>query len=173
MGISIKILEEKDIENTGSLFKNTVWGDTTPLLKRYFTEQVKSDRIVLLGNYEEDFTGFVTIKWKSEYPPFVEKGIPEIKDLRILPAFRRMGIATALMDEAEKLVFERSPVVGIGVGIYAGYGAAQRMYVLRGYVPDGLGLYYEQSPVVPGRDVRVDDELILHLIKRTRVEKFL
>jgi ribosomal protein S18 acetylase RimI-like enzyme len=165
MGITVKIPEEKDIEYIGSLFNDTVWGDTTSLIKRYFTEQLNGDRVVLMGYYEEDFAGFVTIKWLSEYPPFAEKGIPEINDLRVLPAFRRMGIASALMDKAEKRVFERSPVVGIGVGMYADYGAAQRMYILRGYVPDGLGLYYKQLPVVPGRNVRVDDELILHLIK--------
>ena len=165
MGISIKILEEKDIENIGSIFKDTVWGDATSLLKGYFAEQSKGDRIVLPGYYDGNFAGFVTIKWLSEYPPFAEKDIPEINDLRVLPAFRRMGVATALVDEAEKLVFERSHIVGIGVGMYADYGAAQRMYILRGYVPDGLGLYYKKLPVVPGRDIRVDDDLILHLTK--------
>lgn len=165
MGITVKVLEEKDIENTGLTFKDTVLGDTTPLLKKYFTEQVKSDRVVLLGYYKEELAGFVTIEWLSGYPPFAEKRIPEINDLRVLPAFRRMGMATALMDEAERRVFERSHIVGIGVGMYADYGAAQRMYIFRGYILDGLGLYHEQLPVVPGRDVRVDGELVLHLIK--------
>jgi len=69
------------------------------------------------------------------------------------------------VDEAEKRVFERLPVVGIGVGMYAGYGAAQRMYILRGYVPDGLGLFYKDMPVTPGKKVLVDDNLALYLTK--------
>lgn len=31
---------------------------------------------------------------------------------------------------------ETSDTVCLGVGLHSGYGAAQRMYVLRGYVPD-------------------------------------
>lgn len=35
----------------------------------------------------------------------------------------------------------KSAAIGIGVGLYAGedggYGAAQRLYVKRGYIPDG------------------------------------
>lgn len=58
------------------------------------------------------------------------------------------------MDEAEKRIFERSEVAGIGFGISADYGAAQRMFVKRGYVPDGRGLWslkgyyvWEQSTI--------------------------
>ena len=45
------------------------------------------------------------------------------------------------MDAAEALASEASDVVCIGVGMYPGYGAAQRLYVKRGYVPDGSGLW--------------------------------
>lgn len=38
---------------------------------------------------------------------------------------------------------ETSDTVCLGVGLHSGYGAAQRMYVLRGYVPDGSGVWYE------------------------------
>jgi hypothetical protein len=40
------------------------------------------------------------------------------------------------------LVAERSDVVGLGVGLYPDYGTAQRMYVRRGYLPDGRGVIY-------------------------------
>jgi GNAT superfamily N-acetyltransferase len=113
-------------------------------------------------------TGFVTIKWQSVYPPFIEAGIPEINDLRILAAYRRRGVAAALMDEAEKRIFERSKVVGLGVGLYADYGAAQRMYVRRGYVPDDRGLMYNNRPVPPGHDVFVDDDLVLYFTKECK-----
>ena len=166
MNITVKLLEAQEVEPVGSLFKDIIyWGDTTPVLKGYFNQQLKGERVILLGYSDKDFAGYVTIMWQSEYPPFAEKGVPEINDLRVLPAFRRRGVASALMDEAEKRVFERSPVVGIGVGVYAAYGVAQRMYVRRGYVPDGRGLYYKTQPVKPWQDVHVDDDLILYLIK--------
>lgn len=44
------------------------------------------------------------------------------------------------MDIAEKIAFERSDEVCIGVGLHGGYGSAQRMYVKRGYIPDGSGV---------------------------------
>jgi GNAT superfamily N-acetyltransferase len=82
----------------------------------------------------------VTVVWKSTYPPFAGADIPEINDFNVLPSFRRRGIGTALLDAAEGAVAERSDVVGIGIGMTADYGQAQRMYPKRGYVPDGRGL---------------------------------
>jgi Acetyltransferase (GNAT) domain len=59
------------------------------------------------------------------------------QDLNILRQFRRQGIASHLLDRVEAEVARHSGVVGIGVGFYPGYNAAQRLYVRRGYVPDG------------------------------------
>jgi hypothetical protein len=73
------------------------------------------------------------------------------------------------MNEAERMVRERSPVVGIGVGMDADYGAAQRLYVLRGYIPDGKGLTYKNRFVRYGEQVTVDDGLVLHFTKRLAI----
>lgn len=51
------------------------------------------------------------------------------------------------MDTAEKIVLTRSKIVCIGVGLHAGYGSAQRMYVKRGYIPDGSGVWYRDQIV--------------------------
>ncbi|MFC2071015.1 GNAT family N-acetyltransferase [Chloroflexota bacterium] len=165
MGIKIKLLEEKEIAVLLEAFENTVWNDPASLYLRYLVEQQRGERTVLAAYADSDFTGYVTIKWQSDYPPFTEKEIPEINDLRVLPDFRRRGIATALVDRAEELIFERSDISGIGVGLYADYGAAQCMYILRGYVPDGLGIFYKGQHVKPGQKVPVDDDLILYLMK--------
>jgi ribosomal protein S18 acetylase RimI-like enzyme len=132
---------------------------------RYYTEQENGQRVVLLAFYNGEFTGHVNVIWKSEYPLFADQNIPEISDLIVVPDLRRRGIATALVDEAEKYIFKRSPFAGIGVGMYADYGPAQRMYVLRGYVPDRLGLMYKRKPVKPGEMVKVDDDLVLFMLK--------
>jgi len=52
--------------------------------------------------------------------------------------------------------------------MYSDYGAAQRLYVLRGYVPDGRGLTYSDHFVKPEERVTVDDDLVLHLTKRLK-----
>lgn len=57
-------------------------------------------------------------------------------------------------------------MVGIGVGLYADYGAAQRLYTSLGYAPDGRGVTYHGSLVKPGTEYLVDDHLILWLTKR-------
>ena len=72
------------------------------------------------------------------------------------------------MDEAERQVGERSAIVGIGVGLYPDYGPAQRMYVLRGYVPDGRGVSYDNRQVAPGEVVPVDDSLALYFTKKLK-----
>ena len=79
---------------------------------------------------------------QPNYPYYQENGIPEIQDLNVLPKFRRQGIATQLLDEAESRIAQRADIVGIGFSLYADYGAAQRLYFLRGYIPDG----YVESP---------------------------
>ena len=165
MGLTVRLLEKEDIEVIVSSFGDIGWHRAVSEYKSYLAEQDRGERVVLVASYDGDFTGYVTIIWTSRYPPFAEQGIPEISDLNVLPVFRRRGIATSLVDEAEKRIFERSQVAGIGVGMHADYGAAQRMYVLRGYVPDTRGLFYRGQQVVPDQEVRVDDDLILYLTK--------
>ena len=111
--------------------------------------------------------GYVTLKWESHYLPFKKQVIPEIVDLNVLPAFRNQGIGSKLLDEAERSAFERSNIVGIGVGLYPDYGSAQRLYVKRGYIPDGRGVTYKYQPIPPGETVCLDDDLIFWFTKGT------
>jgi ribosomal protein S18 acetylase RimI-like enzyme len=112
------------------------------------------------------FAGYVTVVWVSGYRPFAEAGIPEIQDLNVLPQFRRRGIASALMDAAEAAIATRTETAGIGVGLYADYGAAQLMYLRRGYLPDGRGIAYRGATVAPATRVPVDDDLVFMMARR-------
>jgi ribosomal protein S18 acetylase RimI-like enzyme len=111
------------------------------------------------------FAGYVTVVWVSGYRPFAAAGIPEIQDLNVLPQFRRRGIASALMDAAEAAIAARAETAGIGVGLYADYGAAQLMYLRRGYLPDGRGVAYRGATVAPATRVPVDDDLVLKMVR--------
>ena len=76
--------------------------------------------------------------------------IPEINDTGVNPKFRRHGIDSILMDEAGKNVSEKPEIVGISFGISADYGPAQRMFVKRGYIPDGEGLRCAEQGFIGG-----------------------
>src|SRR6185503_17510377 len=112
------------------------------------------------------YAGHMSVVWSPNYPYFRDNGIPEIQDLNVLPAYRRQHVATLLVDTAENLIRERSKIAGIGVGLYADYGPAQRMYIRRGYVPDGKGVAYHDAYVTPGASYPVDDDLILFLTRQ-------
>ena len=127
--------------------------------------QERGELVALVTRAEEDLLGFVKVLWTSDYAPFKEQMIPEINDLLVTPPNRRRGVASRLMDEAEKIIRTRSSVVGIGVGLHPGYAAAQRMYVLRGYVPDGSPLTYRNEFVREGQEVCLDDDLVMYLTK--------
>ena len=115
-----------------------------------------------------EFAGYLTICWNSDYEPFQKDHIPEIVDFNVLPKFRRLGIGTQLMDKAESEIAKVSSSAGIGVGMTPDYGAAQRLYVLRGYVPDSRGLYYRDHYVRFSEEITVDDSLALFLTKKLK-----
>ena len=125
-------------------------------------------RDMYIARVEGQFAGYLTVCWQSTYAPFREKKIPEIMDFNVLPKFRRQGIGTQLMDKAEAEITKVSPVAGIGVGMTPDYGAAQKLYVLRGYIPDGNGLYYRSRPIQYGDTIKVDDYMALYLTKELR-----
>jgi ribosomal protein S18 acetylase RimI-like enzyme len=168
MAITIKLLKAQDIPRMTSAPSFLNFNAPASYFEALLSAQERGERVVLVAHSGNKIAGFVTIRWKSDYPPFAEKSIPEINDLRVLPEFRRRGIATALVDEAEKRIFKRSKIAGIGVGLYADYGPAQRMYIRRGYVPDSRGISYKNQPVNPGHDVFVDDDLLLYFIKEQK-----
>lgn len=161
--IAIRPLEPGDVDALAEAFAS--WPKSRAVFEWYAAEHAAEHRVVLVARCGEQVCGYGTVAWRPDYPPFRENGIPEIQDLNVLPAFRRRGIATRLMDAAEAQVATRSPVVGIGVGLYDDYGPAQRLYVGRGYVPDGRGASWRDRPVAGGETVVADDDLVIHLTK--------
>ena len=165
--IEIRLLEEHDVQPVSAAFDTAGWKNKQPaLFGGYLSEQDDGRRIVLLALLGGEVAGYLTVDWMPTYPPFRRDGIPEIQDFNVLPPLRRRGIGSRLMDEAERRIAERSSVAGIGFGMFNSYGAAQRMYVKRGYVPDGRGLWYRDRYVGPGDRVTADDDLVLFLTKR-------
>lgn len=128
-------------------------------------ENETGHRVTLLALVNGELAGCAHLKFNSSYEYFHAQSIPEINDLNVFPQYRRQGIANKMMDELETLASLHHPVIGIGVGLYSDYGAAQRIYCRRGYIPDGQGVAYNNQIVEPGGMVYVDDDLVLYFTK--------
>jgi GNAT superfamily N-acetyltransferase len=169
MNLHIRLLQEQDIEPIAAAFLAIGWNKPAAQYVQYLAEQEAGQRPVLVALVDDVFAGYVTVLWQSDYPPFRAEQIPEIADFNVLPHLRRRGIGSRLLDKAEATTAERSDVVGIGVGMYPDYGPAQRLYVKRGYIPDGRGLTYQYHVVKPMEPVINDDDLVLYFTKRLMV----
>lgn len=163
--IVIRNLLSQDCEIISKAFAKQGWNKTKEQFQDYFIQQEKGIRDVIIAECCNEFAGYITILWNSSYPAFIERNIPEIMDFNVLLKFRRKHIGTILMDEAEERLKISSKVAGLRVGLTADYGAAQVLYVKRGYVPDGFGIHYEDKKLNYGDQALVDDELTLGLIK--------
>jgi ribosomal protein S18 acetylase RimI-like enzyme len=164
--IILSPLSENDIDQIVSSFNDLGWNKPRAIYESYLSEQVNNKRSIFVAKKHEKFFGYVTVKWESDYPHFKKKRIPEISDLNVLPNYRNKGLGSKLILASENLAKEKAyKHIGLGVGMTADYGNAQRLYVKLGYVPDGHGLHYKNRPVSYGEEVIVDDDLVIYLIK--------
>ncbi|MBN9334594.1 GNAT family N-acetyltransferase [Devosia sp.] len=123
-------------------------------------------RLVLVASEAGAPVGYGSLVWRSGYPPFADAGTPELHDLVTARSHRHQGVGTTLIASLAKSARNRGhTTIGLGVGLYADYGPAQRLYAALGYQPDGRGLTYQNGPVPPGATIRADDDLILWMVK--------
>lgn len=165
--IEIQSFTETDTPMIVKCFAKANWPKPASTFESYFNEQKTGYRLIWVAYSEEQFAGYVTLKWQSNYQPFRESQIPEIMDLNVLPSFQGKGIGSKLLETAENAAFDKNDVVGLGVGLYAGYGNAQKLYISKGYVPDGKGITYKYQLVEPGSSTTLDDDLVLWFSKRS------
>lgn len=123
--------------------------------------------IALVAVYHGEPCGYINI-YRQASGPFADMGYPEIVDFGVLEKYRRHGIGSRLMDAAEQIAGQFADTVAIGVGLHSGYGSAQRMYVRRGYLPDGSGVWYRDKVCPPYSTCENGDALVLHMSKRLR-----
>jgi GNAT superfamily N-acetyltransferase len=136
----------------------------------YFERQMeyaeKGGRIIFIAVWDGQDAGYCVLNREPRYALFKKFGIPEIQDINVLSACRRRGIGGAMIDHCEALAkTEGHAQMGIGVGLHAGFGSAQRLYVKRGYVPDGTGVNYDRQPAGNGELRPLDDNLCLMMVK--------
>ncbi|MEO1414803.1 MAG: GNAT family N-acetyltransferase [Bacteroidota bacterium] len=164
--LKLRPIRIEDCQKIHDAFREQGWDKPTSQYEYYFHLQEKGERDIILAEFQQTFAGYLTVKWQSDYPPFQTKGIPEIVDFNVLMKFQRQGIGSQLMDEAERRIQEVSAYAGIGFGSYQDYGAAQILYIKRGYIPDGNGLVKDGIPIKYGESFTMDDGVIFYLTKQ-------
>ena len=161
---SIRKMQESDIKDLSRGFISQGWPSREEILTRYFKEQESGEREVLVAEVEGAVAGYITILPCAKQGPFAGMA-PELSDFNVFEPFQNQGIGNLLLEEAEKRVRLISDKVTLGVGLHSGYGPAQRLYIKRGYIPDGTGVWYQNHQ--PAMNAVCEDigELVLYLSK--------
>lgn len=160
----IRTMQTSDVKELSQGFINQGWPGREEILARYFLEQECGEREVLVAEVKGALAGYITILPCAKQGPFAEI-YPELSDFNVFEPFQNQGIGNLLMEEAEKRVKLISDKVTLGVGFHSGYGPAQRLYIKRGYIPDGSGVWYQNHR--PAMDATCEDigDLVLYLSK--------
>ena len=165
MAFVIRKLQPDDLPRIAAT-SGHAWRSDPQLWTSRLQQQDAGERMVLLALNGAQVVGYGSVVWRSQNPSFADAGIPEIQDVVVAESYRRQGAAKHLIAAFERLaVAAGHKQIGIGVGVYADYGSAQRLYVRLGYLPDGRGVTYRNQPVPGGSHVRLDDHLLLWLTK--------
>ena len=172
-GVIIRRMIKADIEHISQAFIHQGWPGREDILTSYLQEHENRERDVLVAESDGFVAGYITILPAAKHGPFV--GVyPELSDFNVFEPFRNRGIGNQLLEEAEKSVLLRLPpglsVVCLGVGLHSGYGPAQRLYVKRGYIPDGSGVWFRDQPLAPYSSCENNDDLVLYFSKRLNRE---
>ena len=122
--------------------------------------------IALVAEYKGNVAGYFNVYPNSMGGSFGGKGLPELVDFGVLMKYRNHGIGNTLMQVAENIAKKYSDTVYLGVGLHRDYGSAQRMYIKRGFIPDGTGLWWQGKNLEPYADMKNDDETAIYMSKK-------
>ncbi len=164
--ITIRNMEYRDAQVITDAEIEQGWDASIEKYLGRIEDQKLGKAISLVAEYAEKPVGYINVYPNSTYGAFGGKGYPEIVDFGVLEKYRNQGIGKILMDIAEKIAATYADVVYLGVGLHSGYGSAQRMYVKRGYIPDGSGVWYQDKICRPYEECKNDDDLVLYLSKK-------
>lgn len=167
-GLCIRDLEPADIPQIVAGEREQGWNATAEKYEMRLRHRTEYRAIALAAVQNGSAVGYINVYPDSPWGAFGGKGLPEIVDFGVLEKCRRHGIGSALMDTAEAIAGQYADTVYLGVGMHSGYGSAQRMYIKRGYIPDGTGVWYGESVCEPYSACANDDSLILYLSKKLR-----
>lgn len=164
--IIVRSMLKSDIQALKDGFTAQGWGKDIETLEGYFEAQQKNNgTYVFVAECEGKPVGYTVLYPQAMDGPYGNKGIPYISDFVVFIPYQKRGIGGKIMDAAEAKAFETCNSVCLGVGLHYGYGAAQRMYAKRNYIPDGSGVWYMGKQHEQYAPCANDDDLILYMAK--------
>ncbi|MCF8495488.1 MAG: GNAT family N-acetyltransferase [Alphaproteobacteria bacterium] len=164
--VSLGVAAPEDLPRLRALNEKAGVHKEADYWERCFEKRANAEMDILIARCGGEDIGYGLLNRAPKYALFKKLGLPEIQDLYVLPDFRRRGVATSMMAWCEETARrEGHAQIGIGVGLHAGYGPAQRLYIRLGYVPDGTGVSYDRAQIAVGEFRPLDDCLCLMMIK--------
>ena len=164
--LRIRSMEAEDARIIYETYLSYGWHPSLETYENYYKEQGENKRKVFIAEYAGEVSGLCTLVLNPTEGPFADMGYPEIVDLTVFFHMHKKGIGTKLLDAAEREAAKVSDAVYLAVGLHSGYGAAQRIYVKRGYVPDGSGAWYQGKQLEQYAPCHNDDDLLLFMSKK-------
>ena len=145
------------------------WQPNKSTYENYYKEQESGRRKVFVAEYQDNVSGICTLVLNPSEGPWAGMNYPEIVDLSVFKNVQNLGIGNKLLEVVEQEAFKIANMVYLAVGVHSGYGAAQRIYVKRGYNFDGSGVWYKGKPLKQYAPCMNDDDLVLFMSKKKDV----
>ena len=164
--ITIRSMETEDARILYKTYLSYGWHPQIETYKNYYKDQDEGTRLVFIAEYNGRVSGQCTLALNPKEGPWAGQRFPEIVDLTVFLDVRGKGIGSKLLDVAEKEAAGISDMVFLAVGIHSGYGSAHRLYIKRGYIPDGSGVWYKGKVLEQYAPCINDDDLLLFLSKK-------
>lgn len=161
----IRSMKSEDAQVFYDTYLSYDWHPDIETYNNYYKEQEEGQRKVFIAEYEGNVVGLCTLVLNPTEGPWAGMGYPEIVDLGVFFHIHNKGIGTKLLDVAEQEAARLADTVYLAVGVHSGYGTAQRMYVKRGYLPDGSGVWYQGKQLEQYAPCVNDDDLLLFMSK--------
>ena len=133
-------------------------------MKIYYDHGKLKIRSMLEGDAQAIIEVFQSYGWNNKIETYL--GYFKDQETGIRNVYKQRGMGSALLDVIEKDVARFSDEITLAVGLHYGYGDAQRLYVKRGYVPDGSGVWYNSEVLEQYAECCNDDSLVLYMSKK-------
>ena len=85
--LKLREIRKSDCQKINESFQKQGWDKPISQYEQYLQFQEKGERDVIVAELNQEFVGYLTIKWKSDYEPFRIENIPEIVDFNVLKKY--------------------------------------------------------------------------------------
>lgn len=166
--IIIRSMNKEDSHILHELRLTHGWFSELSVFNEYFKFQEMGELYCFIATINTEIAGYTALKRHAKSGPYKDLGFPELSDFNVFEKYRRQGIGNQMMDIVENFASQLNHFITLAVGLHSGYGSAQKLYIKRGYIPDGSGVWYQDKPLEPYSSCINNDELVLYLSKELK-----